>query len=283
VRQLVALVLLLLTSGAEGPFAQNASLPNRPDSVKFAVIGDMGTGGKPQYEVGQQMAAAHAKFPFDLVLMLGDNMYGRQNPQDFVDKFEKPYAPLLESGVKFIATLGNHDNPSNRNYKGFNMDGQRYFTYQRGNARFFVLDTNVLDRPQVVWFDTALKESQDDWKIVYFHHPLYSNAGRHGSDVELRTTIEPLLVKYNVNVVFSGHDHIYERITPQKGVTYFVEGASGQLAGGDARRTATTAAAYDQDLTFMLVEIAGDQLTFEALSRTGLRVDSGVISRRPQS
>jgi hypothetical protein len=284
VRQLISVVVLLFTLGAGvTPVAQDGALPVRPDSFKFAVIGDNGNGSRQEYEIAGQMAAAHGRFPFELVVMLGDNMYGGQQPQDFVDKFEKPYAPLLEHGVKFIATLGNHDSPSNRNYKGFNMDGQRYFTYQRGNARFFVLDSNSLDAPQVAWFENALKESDDAWKIVYFHHPIYSNSGRHGSDVELRVALEPILVRYRVNVVFSGHDHVYERITPQKGITYFVEGASGQLARGDVHRATTTAAAFDQDQSFMLVEIAGDELWFETRSRTGQRVDAGVISRRPQS
>jgi 3',5'-cyclic AMP phosphodiesterase CpdA len=213
--------------------------------------------------------------------MLGDNMYGRQSPQDFVNKFEKPYEALLGAGVLFYAALGNHDNPSNRNYKGFNMAGQRYFTYVRQNVKFFVLDSNAMDREQLAWLENALKESRDDWKLCYFHHPLYSSAGRHGSDVALRVAVEPLLVKYGVNAVFSGHDHVYERSKPQKGITYFVEGASGELASGDVRRSATTAASFDRDHTFMLVEVAGNEMSFEALSRTGQRVDSGVIARQP--
>src|SRR5215208_6740814 len=79
------------------------TLPNARDSVKFAAIGDMGTGETPQYEVGKQMAAWHAKFPYDFVIMLGDNLYGRQEPRDFVTKFELPYKPLLDAGVKFYA------------------------------------------------------------------------------------------------------------------------------------------------------------------------------------
>ena len=283
-RQLIALLFLVFVPAAGGgSSAQDVSLPGRPDALKFAVIGDSGTGAKPQYEVASQMAAARAKFPFELVIMLGDNVYGRQQPNDFVDKFEKPYASLLEGGVTFFATLGNHDNQSNRDYKAFNMGGQRYFSYFRRNVRFFVLDSNTLDAPQVAWLEDALKNSQDDWKICYFHHPLYSNAGRHGSDVELRVALEPLLVRYGVNVVFSGHDHVYERLKPQKGITYFVEGASGQLASGDVKPSPATAAAFDRDQTFMLVEIAGDQMWFEALSRTGTRVDAGVVNRRPQS
>jgi 3',5'-cyclic AMP phosphodiesterase CpdA len=211
--------------------------------------------------------------------MLGDNMYGRQNPQDFITKFQRPYATLLEAGVLFYATLGNHDNPANRLYPGFNMGGQRYYTYTRKNVQFFVLDSNAMDPQQLAWLDNALKQSILPWKICYFHHPLYSNGGRHGSEVELRVVLEPLFVKYGVNVVYSGHDHIYERIKPQKGITYFVNGSSGELRRGDTRPSAMTAAYFDQDQAFMLVEVVGDDMFFQARSRTGRTVDSGVIHR----
>ena len=259
---------------------ENVALPRNPAALRFAVIGDNGTGDKPQYEVGNQMAAARARFPFEFVIMLGDNMYGRQQPQDFVTKFERPYAALLQSGIPFRATLGNHDDQANRFYTGFNMGGERYYTYQVKNARFFVFDTNLLDPQQLAWIDATLNRSTEDWKICYFHHPLYSDAGRHGSDVELRVTLEPLLVRYGVNVVFSGHDHIYERLNPQKGITYFVEGSSGQLRRGDITPSPATAAAFADDQTFMLVGIAGDVLSFETVSRTGRVVDAGVITRR---
>jgi 3',5'-cyclic AMP phosphodiesterase CpdA len=280
-RALFAVALLLAASGIAP--AQNGAggLPNRPESVKFAVIGDNGTGEKPEYDVGQQMAAARRRFSFDLVLMLGDNMYGRQQPEDFITKFERPYAPLLEQGVLFYATLGNHDNQNNRNYKAFNMGGERYFTFVKKNVRFFVLDTNQLDPQQRAWLDDALQRSSEEWRICYFHHPLYSDGGRHGSDVALRVALEPLLVKHGVNVVFSGHDHIYERIKPQKGITYFVSGSGGELRKGDVHPSSLTAAYFDQDQSFMLVEIAGDDLFFQAVSRTGTTVDSGTIHRQP--
>jgi hypothetical protein len=89
-----------------------------------------------------------------------------------------------------------------------------------------------------------------------------------------------MLVRHGVNLVFSGHDHIYERLTPQKGITYFVSGSAGELRRGDVRPSAETAAYFDQDQSFMLLEIAGDQLFYEAVSRTGRAVDSGVIRRR---
>jgi predicted phosphodiesterase len=269
VRVLLTLALAVLTAAA----------PAGRSSVTFAVIGDSGTGDRMQYELAQQMAAVQARRPLDLVIMLGDNIYGRQEPSDFVQKFERPYKPLLDAGVRFYAALGNHDNERNRFYEPFNMGGERYYTFVSSNVRFFVLDSDSLDPKQREWIEMVLAASTDDWKICYFHHPLYSDGGRHGSQVDLRVVLEPLFVKYGVNVVFSGHDHVYERIKPQKGITYFVAGSAGQLRRGDLHRSEMTAAAFDQDQAFVVVDIVGDDMRFEAISRTGQIVDSGVIHR----
>jgi hypothetical protein len=263
--------------------AQPVALPNRPGSVKFAAIGDNGTGDRPQYEIAEQMEKLHATFAFDLVIMLGDNMYGGQSPADFLKKFEQPYKALLTAGVRFQASLGNHDRPSNVSYRFYNMEGQRYYTFTQGNARFFVLDTTLMDQKQIGWLDAALGNAQEEWKICYFHHPLYSNASRHGSSVDLRVLLEPIFVKHGVNVVFSGHDHVYERVAPQKGIYYFVSGAAGQLRRGNMRPSEQTAAYFDQDQSFMLVEIAGAEMFFQAVTRTGRIVDSGVVQRQTKT
>jgi hypothetical protein len=256
------------------------TLPNRIGSLKFLAMGDMGTGDPEQYQTAEQMAAARKRFQFDTVIMLGDNLYGSQKPADFVQKFEKPYKPLLDAGVQFFAALGNHDLQTNVNYKPWNMNGQRYYSFVRGDVRFFALDTDYLDPPQLAWITRALQEAKEPWKIVFFHHPLYSDGGRHGSAVDLRVILEPLFIKSGVNVVFSGHDHIYERIVPQHGIYYFVSGSAGQLRKGDLKRSALTAAGFDQDQTFMLCEVAADDLSFVTISRTGATVDSGVIHRQ---
>src|SRR5262249_44199787 len=223
-RKIVTTALFVAAAACAAVFGQSVALPNQSDSLKFAAIGDNGTGDQPQYEIAQQMTNAHARFPFDLVIMLGDNMYGGQNPADFVKKFERPYATLLAANVKFQASLGNHDRPENVSYAPFNMNGQRYYTYVRRDVRFFALDSTLMDPKQLAWLTSTLKDSRESWKICYFHHPLYSNANRHGSSVDLRLLLEPLFVGYGVNVVFSGHDHVYERIKPQKGIYYFVSG-----------------------------------------------------------
>ena len=276
-------VLLLLVAGGLASRAQDLTLPNRSTSLKFAAFGDSGTGEPAQYDVGRQMVAYHGRFPFELVIMLGDNLYGRQEPRDFVNKFEEPYRPLLNAGVQFYASLGNHDSPSQLAYPPFHTGGARYYTYSKRNVRFFALDSNLLDAKQLAWIESALGQSQDDWKICYFHHPFYSDGKTHGSQVDLRVALEPLFVKYGVNVVFSGHDHVYERIKPQKGITYFVSGAGGQLRKGDVRRSDLTAAQFDQDCSFMLIEVSGDDLFFQAISRTGTTVDSGVVHRHTTS
>jgi predicted MPP superfamily phosphohydrolase len=285
-RARIALFVAAITTGIAAAGAtwmamRSASAPaHTAEALAFAVIGDNGTGEKPQYEVGQQMARWHAQVPFQFVIMLGDNLYGRQEPADFVTKFERPYAGLLDAGIPFFASLGNHDHQSNCTYPPFNMRSERYYTFARNGVRFFVLDTNLLDAPQIAWFEDALKQSTAPWKIAYFHHPLYSDSRRHGSQLELRVSLEPLLVKYGVSVVFSGHDHSYERFKPQQGITYFLAGSGGQLRRGDISPTALTAAYFDQDQAFMVVEVVGDEMRFQTISRTGRVVDSGAIPRR---
>ena len=128
----------------------------REKSVRFAVIGDNGTGERPEYEVAEQMAIFREKVQFDFVIMLGDNIYGGESPADFKRKFEDPYKKLLDAGVKFYASLGNHDNPNQRFYKPFNMDGRRYYDYRRGNAAFFALDSNYMDPEQIAWLRKEL-------------------------------------------------------------------------------------------------------------------------------
>jgi hypothetical protein len=274
--------LLVVALATAAILAQAPTLPNRPDSLKFAAIGDNGTGDRPQYELAQQMAKVHAAFPFDLVIMLGDNMYGGQRPSDYVRKFEQPYAPLLAAGVRFQASIGNHDRPDQVSYKLFNMNGQRYYSYVRGNVRFLALDSTLMDRKQLEWIETTLGDAREEWTICYFHHPLYSNAARHGSSIDLRVLLEPIFLEHGVDVVFSGHDHVYERLHPQKGIHYFVSGAGGQLRRGNMRRSEQTAAFFDQDLSFMLIEVAGGEMFFQVISRGGQTVDSGTIRRQGQ-
>lgn len=284
----VLFVLSSVTSSVQSQSAASSKeslriiLPNKKDSLHFAVFGDMGTGKEPQRQVAEVMWQARQIFPYDFVLMTGDNLYGGEKPKDYENKFIQPYQQLLNAGVKFYASLGNHDNPNQRLFKEFNMDGKEYYTFKKGNVRFFALNSNYMDARQLNWVETELKNSGSDWKVCFFHHPPYSSGKQHGSNKELREVVEPLFVKYGVSVVFTGHEHFYERIKPQQGIQYFVTGAGGKLRPGDVKSTALTEKAFDQDLHFMLIEVIEDQMHFQVLTRTGKTIDSGVITR-PQT
>ena len=258
------------------------TLPNRPDSVKFAVIGDTGTGDSNQYRLAAKLAEFRKLFPYEFVPMLGDNTYGGETARDFELRFETPYKPLLDAGVKFYAALGNHDTPNQRFYKPFSMGGQRFYSYKPKNGvRFFALDSTYMSPEQLQWLEKELAASGSEWKIAYFHHPLYSSGGRHGSDRALRDQLEPIFVKHGLDVVLQGHDHFYERIKPQQGINYFVVGGSAKLRKGDIEPGQLTAKGFDTGYSFMLVEIAGDEMHFQVVSDLGKTVDSGVIRRRP--
>jgi len=259
--------------------AQDLQLPLKPNSVRFLVMGDTGTGDSEQYETATQIIKWRQKFPFTFALMLGDNLYGSERPQDFVKKFERPYQPLLDDKVEFNAALGNHDDQNQIFYKPFNLGGKRYRTFKKGDVRFFVLDSNYLDPEQLKWLEHELEGAGSDWKIAYFHHPMYTSATR-GPVIELRAALEPLFIKYRMDVVFSGHEHLYERIYPQKGIYYFTEGGSAKLRAGDITKTSLTAAGFDTDRSFMLVEVAGDEMFFQTISRKGATIDTGILARR---
>jgi hypothetical protein len=261
--------------------AQDLKLPMKMGSVKFAVIGDTGTGDSHQLAVARQLATYRGKFPFEFVIMMGDNLYGGNSAKDYDKKFAIPYKPLTDAGVKFYASLGNHDDPSERFYKPFNMNGERYYSFKPANSsvRFFALDSNYMDDKQLAWLDKELIASGSDWKICFFHHPPYSSGEAHGSDTVLRSQVEPIFVKHGVNAVFTGHEHFYERIKPQKGIAYFIAGSSAKLRAGNIAPSGLSDKGFDTGFTFMLVEIVGDDLFFQTVTEKGATIDSGTIHR----
>jgi hypothetical protein len=265
------------------------ALPSRPGSIKFAAIGDAGRGDRAQYEVSAQMQAFREVFPYDFVVMLGDNVYDGGTPEDYRQKFELPYKPLLEEDVEFYATIGNHDAVNQPLYEPFNMGGKRYYTFKADRSllaritdtdvQFFMVDTETLDRTQVAWLDREMRRSDARWKIPIYHRPIYTS-GRYAAPARLfRNMLEPVFLRHGVKVALSGHEHFYERIHPQQGITYFISGGAGSLREGDIRRTPLTAKGFDVDYHFMLFEVTRDEIFYQAISRTGHSIDSGMVRR----
>jgi hypothetical protein len=135
-----------------------------------------------------------------------------------------------------------------------------------------------MDERQVAWVDKSLAESVAVWKVVVVHHPPYSSAKRHGSALDIRKALEPLLVRHKVAAVFSGDDHVYQRVTPQQGVQYFVTGAAGKIRHGNLKQDRFVSAGYDEGNHFMVVEATLSKLAYRALDETGRTVDSGEIA-----
>jgi 3',5'-cyclic AMP phosphodiesterase CpdA len=277
-RLLVTIVLVTLLPALVP--AQDLRLPNKPGTLKFGVLGDSGQPGTGQTAIARQMAAWRTRFPFELVIMTGDNLYGSERASDYRKKFEIPYKALLDAGVKFYASLGNHDDVEQRMYKNFNMNGRKYYSFRpKAGVRFFALDTNYVDQNQVAWLEKELAASGSDWKIAFFHHPLYSSGATHGSADLQRGLLEPVFMKHGVNVAIMGHEHFYERLKPQKGIAYFILGSSAKLRKGDLRKTEMTAYGNDRNYAFMLVEIDGDELYYQAIDEKGTTMDAGSVRR----
>lgn len=296
-------LLVLIVPGAFGCSPERRGLPERQlatakkvnqsgretpaGAFRFVALGDTGTGGKGQFAVASRMARHHEEHPFDTVLLLGDNIYPHGDASELPTKFEQPYAELLRRGVNFYAVLGNHDVDNGReaqiNYAPFNMGGRPYYSFVKGDGlvEFFALDSNQFDPAQIIWLERALAASKARWKIAYLHHPPYSSGMKHGSNEKLRSMLQPLFVFYGVAAVFSGHDHVYERIKPQQGVQYFVSGTGGQLRRGDLNRRSPLFAAGDDEVnSFVDVELTPDHFSFRSIGADGRTLDEGLITPR---
>jgi predicted phosphodiesterase len=284
-RQAIGSLATLATATLLKP-ASILSFAGGDSKTRFAVLGDFGTGGSDEFGVASQMLETHRRSGLDLILTVGDNIYPNGSGRHFAKRFEEPFAGLLKERVKFYAVLGNHDVEEGRkdqlNYPLFNMGGANYYSIGRGNGliEFFMLDSTDCDTGQINWLENSLRDSRAKWKVAALHHPIYSSGKKHGSDVKVRKSLEPLFKRYHVQVVFAGHDHVYERTKPQDGVQYFITGAGGQIRRGDIDlHSELRAASFDGDNSFMYLEVDENEMAFKSISEKGELVDSGVIKQ----
>jgi hypothetical protein len=211
--------------------------------VRVVTLGDFGYGspanrrlaGDGQKQVAAAMLQSHRQSPFDFGLTLGDNFYpdGMESPAD--DRWQTLWRELYEPlGLKFYATLGNHDwhhadSPAaeilhSQQSQNWRMPAP-YYTFTAGPVQFFALDTNEVSEAQLLWLKNALSESRARWKVVYGHHPIYS-AGQHKDNQKLIERLLPEL-KGRVDVYLAGHDHDLQHLKPEGGVHFFVNGGGG--------------------------------------------------------
>lgn len=250
----------------------------RDDRLRFAVIGDNGSGGRNAMRVAERMATTYQERPFGLVVHTGDIVYYGDLVSRWDQVFVRPMRPLLDAGVTVRPVLGNHEFDhvaTLRQLELFGLPG-RYYSFVAGPVEFFMLDSTPPEfggdggAEQLTWLERRLQESTADWQVVVLHHPPYSS-GRHGSALAAREALEPLLVEYGVDVVLAGHDHHYERTTPQRGVVYVVSGGGAKLTG--AGRSEFTAVSR-KVLHFLVVDVERDRMQIDAISRSGEVFDS---------
>ena len=297
---LVVTLLLLCAAGAtRGVTSQTEAW--RPDGrhddafpttrvLRFAVIGDAGTADEHQMAVAQQMLAEYQRNPYSVVLTVGDNTYqGCKNR--LRDVFETPYRELLNRDVQFYATLGNHDEECAQEqvaYRYFNMGGKRYYSFAPAGdlVEFFALDTTLMvsgkESEQYRWLEEALGASRATWKIAFFHHPPFSPAKKHGDDKTLISLLVPLLERYRVRVVLTGHDHVFAKLATRKGVDYFVCGTSAKLlSGGIDQSYSGIEYSNDEFRGFMVVTLTPESYDYSLISENGAQLYRSAVPLVP--
>ncbi len=268
------------TASWEGTFLANRGPAS--DHVRFAVVGDLGSGNQAEYDVVRGVQAWEPEF----VVAPGDIVYNSGAYEDYGPRFFVPYAPLLGS-VPFYPALGNHDvrTADGAPYlEAFALPkepgGERWYTFSHGPAQLWCLDsTRPLGpgSPQYEWLARDGAASEARWKIAFFHHPPFSS-GLHGSSGPIQRDLVPLFARLGFDLVLTGHDHHYERIRPQGGVTYVVTGGGGGMlyrAGG-----APWTAAVRTEHHFVGVTIAGDTLALRAIGERGRVLDAHALRAR---
>lgn len=271
-----------VTASPAPPVSPPLSLPDNQLLLRFVALADTGSGDRNQDAVAQAMSRYLARYPYQLAILAGDNIYNQGEIEKVKAVFEQPYAPLLRQGVKFRACLGNHDIRTQNgepqvHYPGFGMAG-RYYTFSEKGVQFFALDTNRNANwsAQLSWLEQELSRSQAPWKIVFGHHPIYS-AGFYGVDQALVQRLTPLFQKYGVQLYINGHEHSYERTRSINGTTYLITGIGGASLRQTGRREWTEYAT--SRFGFSALEVYGDRLVIQAIGTDNQVFDQGIIQR----
>lgn len=204
----------------------------------FAVIGDYGVGTSSEASVSVMV---HGWAP-DFIVTTGDNNYPAGSSKTIDDTIGRyyydyiyPYAGSYGTGATdnaFYPSLGNHDwetSDAAPYLAWFELPGtEYYYDFVKGDVHFFVLDSDPREpdgvdaaSAQAAWLEATLATSTAAWQVVVFHHPAFSS-GDHGSTTEMQWPFGT----WGVDLVLTGHDHIYERLETG-GVTYIVNGIGG--------------------------------------------------------
>jgi tartrate-resistant acid phosphatase type 5 len=206
-------------------------------SVRVLAFGDFGDGSDAQRLVAAAMMRYQRRRPFDFGITLGDNFYpsGMSAPSDprWRSDWSALYDPLK---IRFYATLGNHDynqpdSPAAEILYSQQSGSWRmpaaYYTFTAGPVQFFALDTDIISEKQLAWLSSELDRSVAGWKVVYGHHPIYSEGHHEDNNVKIDQLL-PVL-KDRADVYLAGHDHDMQHLKPEGRLHMFIAGSGGKL------------------------------------------------------
>jgi 3',5'-cyclic AMP phosphodiesterase CpdA len=245
-----------------------------PPILRVAVAGDAGEPGSQLDATAAAMATVNGEPPYDVLLLLGDNVYPWGDPERLPDTVFGPFGPVLDAGAELLAILGNHDEPrGDEQLAALGVPG-RWWSIERHDVLVVGLDTNEAEDPQQIeWLQDTLRHSDARWRIVAMHHPPYS-AGYQGSHLVAREIYAPIFERYGVQLVLSGHDHDYQRSHPVNGVTYVVTGAA-----SSTRRTGSEDFTAESFATpgFVELGIYPDRIEGRSIDRNVRTADQWVL------
>ncbi len=262
------------------------------DLIRFAVIGDYGTGDQNEEKVADLVKS----FEPDFIITTGDNNYpeGREKTLiknignyycDYIFNWDAPVEQQCNGNEeqlnRFFPSLGNHDYDNSKgnvpylNY--FTLPGNEiYYDFIWGPVHFFVLDSNKDTDVQKIWLEEKLRSSEQPFKIVYFHHPPFSS-GTHGNTKKMQWGFA------GVDLVLSGHDHIYERFTERNGSfpVYIVNGLGGKnkrnCNENPVDKSRFEHFCFDEQYGAMLIEATALEMVVKFISIDNKMVDSLVL------
>lgn len=245
-----------------------------PGGVRtYAVFGDWGAATAEQAAIARRMCRVRRAVGFDTVITTGDNFYDPDGTATR-ENYHEPAACLIEGGVRWRASWGNHD--ARGDDTGEVLGARRWYRWREGRAHFFMLDSNDPgNEEQKAWLRGALASSQAPVKIAVFHHPPYSVGTVHGDDERVQEHWVPLFERHGVQLVLTGHNHLYEHQV-RRGIHYVVTGGGGRsLYGcGDPVPALRRCRSVHH---FLLLRIAPARLVIEAIDAEGARIDRFVI------
>lgn len=263
--------------------------PQGTGRARFAIVGDTGSGNANQRAVAKQLEEYRPEF----VLHVGDVVYDDGEERLYRQRFFTPFEPII-ANAPLYPVIGNHDVKSEKGaayLRAFDLPSEesgseRYYSFRWGQAEFFALDTTDRDflregTPQVEWLERALSRSTARWKVVFGHHPIYSN-GADGGKPFLRSRALPLFKRHGVDLYVNGHEHNYERfLDPDGGVSFLVTGGGGAWLrpGRNKNQDKDRPSVYRDVYHFVGAELAGDRLTLTAIAKDGQAFDSVTLSK----